>query len=172
MCIDDWLEKKEGMIFYNDAVWVTVQNTGVVYCSRQLKKMFMSRRENDETIFWHVNYEISMNINLELVNFNWIFESGTQGWDLDKWYRFEWHQRIGYSQLFDCIEWERKSNIGQTLRNSWNKKVFFFFFISKRLKYYIEKLFSRKVFIEIKGGKSYTVKGIENHCCCRGIKLL
>ena len=46
MCLDDWLEKKEGMIFNNGAVWVTVQNAGAVYCSSQLKKALMLQREN------------------------------------------------------------------------------------------------------------------------------
>lgn len=42
-------------------------------------------------------------------NFNWIFESGNQVWDLDIWYRFECHQHVGYSQL--VAKWERKSNM-------------------------------------------------------------
>lgn len=50
MCLHDWLAKKE-VIFYKDPVWVTLQNAGAIYCSRQLKKMFMSGRENDETAF-------------------------------------------------------------------------------------------------------------------------
>lgn len=32
-------------------VWVAAQNVGPIYCSRPLKKMFMSGRQNNETIF-------------------------------------------------------------------------------------------------------------------------
>lgn len=50
MCLEDWLEMKEGMIFYKDPVWVIVQNAGAIYWSRQLKKVFMSGWENDESV--------------------------------------------------------------------------------------------------------------------------
>ena len=39
------------MIFYKDPIWVTLQNDGAIYCSRQLKKMFKSGRETDGTVF-------------------------------------------------------------------------------------------------------------------------
>lgn len=39
------------MIFYKDPTWVTLQNDGAIYYNRQLKKMFMSGRETDGTVF-------------------------------------------------------------------------------------------------------------------------
>lgn len=54
---------------------------------------------------------MSMDIKVDLVNFNWIYESGTDAWHVDTQHRLECHWHIGYSELFDCKEWEEKSSM-------------------------------------------------------------
>lgn len=43
---------------------------------------------------------MSMDIKVDLVNFNWMYESGTDEWNVDTQHRLERHWHIGYSESY------------------------------------------------------------------------